>query len=86
MAASPYSLDGMRAEFNRLSAARDTILAKSAPLRAERDKILSEADLRAKKIAAEYLRIEKDLFEIDRVRNMLARAISGGRAVAKTGA
>lgn len=85
MVDSPYSDKAMKAEFKRLSEERDAILAKTAPLRKKRDAILADAEVKAQKLAEEYLKIEAPLFEIDRVRNMLARSISKGKLIAKTG-
>jgi uncharacterized coiled-coil DUF342 family protein len=85
MSASPYSPEAMRAEFNRLGKIRDEILAKTAPLRAKRDAIYAEADAKAKQLSDAYLKIEEPLYEIDRTRHMLARALAGKGLVAKTG-
>jgi uncharacterized coiled-coil DUF342 family protein len=75
--------DNMRARFHELGRKRAAILARTMPLREQRDAIVQEADAKAKALATQFLAIEKDegLYDIDMERGMLARALNG-----KTGA
>lgn len=76
---SQFHPENMRKRFHELGRKRDAVLARTMPLRAERDKVLQEADARAKALADQYKQIEKDedLFGIDVERGMLARALGG---------
>ena len=84
---SQFSPENMRARFHELGAKREALLAQIEPLRAERDRIVQEADAKAKDLVAQFKAIETEgvdgqsLFEIDMERGMLARALQG-----KTGA
>jgi uncharacterized coiled-coil DUF342 family protein len=80
---SPFSPENMRKRFHELGRKREAILAKTTPLREERDKIVQEADAKAKALAAQFKQIEKDggLFDIDMERGMLARALNGKTGV-----
>jgi len=77
---SEKTLSSLRSMFNELTARRDAIMAQSAPLREERDRIINEARERARPLEAQYKEIEKDLFEINSDLGTLARAL-GGRAM-----
>lgn len=76
---SPFSPDVMSKRFHELGKKREAILARTTPLRAQRDKILQEADAKAKALAEQFLKIEADegLFDLDRERAVLARALGG---------
>ena len=72
--------DEMRARFHALGKERDAILAKSAPLKAERDKVLIERDAAQAKLRDVNGRIkeaETGLFDIDMERGAMARALNG---------
>ena len=75
--------ENMRKRFHELGRKREAIMAKVTPLRAQRDKIVQEADAKAKALADQFKKIEKDegLFDLDMERAALARALGG-----KTGA
>jgi uncharacterized coiled-coil DUF342 family protein len=53
-----------RAKVKSLIEIRDTIMVKSAPLRAERDRIVNEAREKAKALEAQIQEIEKDLYDV----------------------
>lgn len=76
---SQFHPENMRKRFHELRRKREAILARTMPLREQRDKILQEADKVAKALADQYKQIEKDedLFGIDTERGMLARALGG---------
>lgn len=76
---TPFSPENMRKRFHELGRKREAILAKTGPLRAERDRIIAEADAKAKGLADAFKKIEKDegLFEIDMERGMIAKALGG---------
>lgn len=76
---SQFNPETMRKRFHELGKKRDGILAKTMPLRAQRDKVVQEADAKAKALAAQYLKIEKDegLYDIEMERGALARALGG---------
>lgn len=62
---------------NELQTKRNEILAKSAPLREKRDKILNDARAAAKVISDQVKEIEKDLFAIDTDTAKVAQALGG---------
>lgn len=70
----------MRAQLTELSAQREAIVAKSAPLRAQRDKIKNEAFAAIAPIEDEIKAIEAGLAEIDMDLSRLSRAL-GGRSM-----
>lgn len=76
---SQFNPEAMRLRFHELGRKREAILARTTPLREERDKILQEADAKAKALAEQFLQIEKeeDLYGIDMERGMLAKALGG---------
>lgn len=71
----------MQKRFHDLGRQREDILAKSGPLRSERDKVLADIDARVKALETEIKALERPLYEIDRERAFIARALNG-----KTGA
>lgn len=76
---SAFHPDNMRKRFHELGRKREAVLARIAPLREERDRIVREADAKAKVLADQFKQIEKDedLFGIDMERGALARALGG---------
>lgn len=76
---SPFQPENMRKRFHELGKKREAILAKTMPLRAQRDKIVQDADVKAKALADQFKKLEKDgaLFDIDMERAMIARALGG---------
>lgn len=77
MTNNPYSPEAMRAKFWELTRAAEEIRSRSLPLRAERDKIIADTAPRLKKLEREYKDIEAPLYEIERERALLARALGG---------
>ena len=71
--------DLLRKRFEELNKLRDDILAKSTPLRQERDRIANEVRGKELDLIAKIKVIEKDLYQIDMDRGMLARALGGRR-------
>ena len=69
----------LRKELDLLDGLRAKILACSAPLRAERDRIVNEARAKENELNARIKEIEADLFQIDTDRALLARALGGRR-------
>lgn len=76
---SAFHPDNMRKRFHELGKKREAIMAKVGPLRAQHDKIVQEADAKAKALVSQFRKIEKDegLFDLDMERAMLARALGG---------
>jgi len=76
---SQYHPENMRKRFHELSRKREAILARVMPLREERDRIVQEAEAKAKVLVEQFRQIEKDedLFGIDQERAALARALGG---------
>ena len=76
---SPFLPENMRKRFHELGRMRKAILDKSLPLRAQHDKIVQEAEAKAKALSKQFRAIEADgkLFEIDMERATLARALGG---------
>lgn len=76
---SQFSPDNMRKRFHELGAKRESILARTMPLRAQRDAIVQAAESKAKALADQFKQIEKDegLYDLDMERGMLARALGG---------
>jgi hypothetical protein len=67
----------MRTQFAALGEQRETILAASSPLRAERDALVNQNAARIRELESQYLEIETGLFEIDMERGAIARALGG---------
>jgi len=67
----------MQARFHALTAQRAEIAAKADPLRAKRDAAVAAHDAIVKPIENEIRAIEAPLFEIDRERALIARALGG---------
>lgn len=76
---SQFRPENMRNRFHELGKKREAILAKTTPLRAQRDKIVQDADVKAKALADQFKKLEKDggLFDIDMERAIIARALGG---------
>lgn len=72
-----FTEDGMRARFHALTAEREKILAKSGPLRAERDAFVQETRPKEQAMNAAIKKAEAGLFDIDQERAALARALKG---------
>lgn len=71
------SEDAMRRRFHQNRAERAAILARSAPLREERDRIQAEADARIRALNAQIREAETGLFDLDNEAGRLARALGG---------
>ena len=67
----------MRARFHELTAKREKILAKSGPLREERDAIVQAAEAQVQPLIAEIKKAEADLYDIDMERAAMVRALKG---------
>ena len=74
---SPFLPDNMRARFHELGRQRDAILAKSAPLRQRRDRLVAEMESAVSALNVEVKEAETGLFDIDSERGALARALGG---------
>jgi hypothetical protein len=74
----------LQQQFDRLSATREEILARSMPLREERDAIKNEARAKENSLNARIKEIEAGLAQIDTDLGCLARAL-GGRSMGNTG-
>lgn len=76
---TPFSPDNMKKRFHELGKKRAAILARTTPLREQRDRIVQEAEAKARALADQYKQIEKDegLYDLDMERGMLARALGG---------
>ena len=71
------SRKAIKARFHELGRTREAILAKSAPLRAKRDKIVNDARAAEEKLNEEIKVIEEPLYAIDMERGALSRAVGG---------
>lgn len=67
----------LQQQFTLLNKRRDEILAVSVPLREKRDLIKNTALEKARELDGQITQVEKDLFDIDKSRAMLARALGG---------
>lgn len=65
------------ARFHELGALRETKLAKSAPLRKQRDAIVNEARATEEALNRKIEEAEAGLYEIDVERGALSRAVGG---------
>jgi hypothetical protein len=73
---SPYNPDTMRARFKELGEKADKIRASSP--RIERDRRIDElTDKQQREFAARIKEHEKELYDIDRERAVIARALGG---------
>lgn len=72
-----YDPDKMRARFHELQDKRSTILAKSGPLRDERDAFSNDARAKEQALNAKIHKAEEGLADIDRESAMISRALSG---------
>jgi hypothetical protein len=72
-----FDPDSMRKRFHELGAQHDAILAKSAPLRAKRDQAVALYESVAKPFEAQIREAEAGLYEIDKERAFIARALGG---------
>jgi hypothetical protein len=73
--------NNLREEFKKLSSIRESIVSKSAPLRATRDKFVNDARDKEQKMNDEIKSVEKDLYEIDQQIGMIVRALKGKTSV-----
>jgi hypothetical protein len=71
----------MQRRFHDLGRQRDSILAQSGPLRSERDQALANIEARVKALETTIKELEEPLFEIDRERAFIARALNGKTGV-----
>ena len=69
----------LRVQLAELNHKRDSILAKSGPLREARDKFANEAREKEMAMNAQIKEAETGLADLDRDRAMLARALGGRR-------
>lgn len=69
--------EALRARFRELTEKREKILAKSAPLREERDRIANEARAKETALNKRIKTVEADLYENEQERAMIARALGG---------
>ena len=76
-----FDPDTMRRRFQELGQKREAIVGKSGPLRAQRDALIAAHEAQIKPLEAQIKAAEAGLFEIDRERGIIARALNG-----KTGA
>lgn len=70
-------IEGMRGRFHQLGYERNTITAKLDQLRAERDKLQASVAGKMLVLEQEIKRIKKPLYDIDRERGSLVRALNG---------
>jgi hypothetical protein len=73
--------DQMRKRFHENRAEREAMLARSAPLRDERDKFVQEYEPRIRELNQQIKTIEQEaspsLFDLDREAGMIVRALNG---------
>lgn len=72
-----YSETELRDRFHELTAQHDAIRAVSDPIRAQRDKIVQDADIKARKLAEQIKEAEAGLYDIEMERARIARALKG---------
>lgn len=72
-----FNVQSMQDRFHALTDKRNDIAMRSAPLRARRDAAVAEHDAIVRPLENEIKAIEADLFEIDRERGLIARALGG---------
>jgi len=75
--ADPITQDGLRTRFHELGAQRTQILDASIPLREQRDAYQQEADAQIKLMNEQIKSMEMGLYEIDRERGLIAKALGG---------
>lgn len=78
---SPYHPDALRKRWDELNRMRDEIKGKADPLREERDKIVNAAREQELAYNAEIGKIEAGLYDIERERAVLAKALNGKLSV-----
>lgn len=71
----------MQKRFWELTRKREEIAAQAGPLRAERDALIAKHTAEVQPLEAKIKQVEAPLFDIDRERGLIARALGG-----KTGA
>ena len=69
--------DELRRRFHANRAERETILAKSGPLRANRDELSQRTDKKLREMAEEIKEVEAGLYELDCEAGKIARALGG---------
>lgn len=67
----------MRKRFKELTSAVGEVRVRTTPLRAARDKLLNETQVKLQKMESEYMEIEKGLYDMEQDRAALARALGG---------
>lgn len=72
-----FTEDEMRSRFHALTVEREKILAKSGPLRAERDAFVQETRPKEQSMNAAIKKAETGLYDIDMERAALVRALKG---------